>query len=77
MGHNNSSYTFNPFICRLYSITFSISTSWCSTVHICYLILKQKLIKASMRNDLQDNAVVTWFKNHRIQLDNVDMVQYV
>ena len=77
MGHNNSSYTFNPFICPLYSITFPISISWCSKVHIRYLILKQVLVKASVRNVLQDNAVVTWFKNYSIQLDNVDMVQYV
>jgi len=37
--------------------------------------MKYELVKSAARNVLQDNAVVTFLENHRIQLDNVVVVQ--
>jgi len=48
-----------------------------SETHKSYFILKDELVKISMRDVFQDNAVVLSLENHRIQLDNVDVVQYV
>ena len=35
------------------------------------------IMKVSVRNILQDNAVVTRLENHRKQLDDVDVIQYM
>ena len=50
-----------------------LSSKICST----YFVLKDKVLKISVRNVFQDNSIMAFFENHRIQLDNVVVVQYV
>ena len=38
-------------------------------------MLVNVFFKTSIRNKLQHNAIVLWFKNHRIQSDDIVMVQ--
>ena len=42
-----------------------------------YFIAIDEISKVSVRNVFQDNAVVIFLENHRIQLDNVGVVQLV
>ena len=61
-----------PFLClRIFML--HLSSKICSS----YFISKDKVLKVAVRNVLHDNAIMAFFENHRIQLDNVVMVQYV
>jgi len=42
-----------------------------------YFIAIDEISKVSVRNVFQDNAVVIFLENHRVQLDNVGVVQLV
>ena len=44
---------------------------------VSYCVVEDELIKVSVRHILQDNTVVTWLHNHRIQLYNVLVAQLV
>jgi len=48
-----------------------------SKICLSYFILKDEVFKVAVRNVLQDNAIMAFFENHRIQLDDVVVVQYV
>jgi len=48
-----------------------------SETHKSYLIPIDESFNVFVRNVFQDNAVVIFLENHRIQLDNVGVVQLV
>ena len=48
-----------------------------SETHKSYFITIDELFNVFVRNVFQDNAVVSSLENHRIQLDNVGVVQFV
>jgi len=48
-----------------------------SETHRSYFIAIDEIFKVFVRNEFQENAVVFSLENHRIQLDNVGVVQLV
>jgi len=48
-----------------------------SETHKSYFIPTYEIFNVFVRNVFQDNAIVFVLENHRIQLDNVGVVQFV
>jgi len=66
-----------PFFMSTHISAASVLDSSNSKIRSSYFVSKDEVLKVAVRNVLQENSIMAFFENHRIQLDNVVVVQYV